>query len=126
LSVWKWIEPGVEEIFRICPDDFSTQDACTYLLNNRATLFLCFLGGEFAGFFTAEIVTDPNRGRRTLFVWLLHFLGANELDLEDRLDDLGRSANCCRIQFKSPRLGWQKRAQDRGYKLKMIIWERAL
>jgi hypothetical protein len=125
-SFWKWIEPGIEAVFRECPDDFSTPDVYAYLRMNKATLFLCFVGGEFAGFFTAEIVTDPIKERRTLFVWLLHFLGANELDLEDRLDDLARSANCCRVQFKSPRFGWKKRAEVRGYKLKMVTWERVL
>jgi hypothetical protein len=93
---------------------------------NKATLFLCFVEGEFQGFFTVELVVDPIKERRTLFVWLLHFLGANELNLEDHLDELGRKAGCCRIQFKSPRLGWKKRAEDRGYKLKMITWEKLL
>lgn len=118
-GVWDQVLPGLKKLLRKCPDDFRAEDVYWYLRENKASLFLI---GD--GFMVVEIGTDVFRGRRTLYVWLLYWLEAekNQDWIYKQLDEIAKKANCVRIQFKSPRMGWMKKA--RGFKLKLITWER--
>ena len=120
-EVWPQVLPGLQRLIRKCPDDFTAEHVFWRLMNDRASLFL--LGD---GFMVLEVDTDPFCGRRTLCVWLLYWLKAEQQQdfIYRELDRLALAANCCRIHFKSPRLGWLKKAK--GFKQKLITWERTL
>lgn len=113
--------PGLKRLLRKCPDDFTPEDVYWFLKENRATLFLLD-----EGFVILEVVTEPFRLKRTLCVWLLYWLKAdeNQEQLLAELEALAKKAGCCRIHFKSPRMGWMKKAK--GFKLKLITWEREI
>ena len=73
-----------------------------------------------------ETSTDLFNGQKTLWVWLLYWKSAerNREWLERQLDAIGKSAGCRYVSFRSPRMGWKKQAK--GYKLKLITWEREI
>lgn len=123
-SLWHWIKPGIEEINRICPDDYEPEDIFCWLWQQRATCFLILEDREVKGFTVLEVVTDPFKGRKTLNVWLLNYHGAEETQeiVNEFLDRTKVLAGCCRVQMKSPRLGYTKKLK--GWKLKLVTWER--
>ena len=118
-TVWPEVAPGVEQVLRKCPDDFTVEDVYWFLKANRATLFII----EGGGFFVVEVTVEPFRGRRTLNIWLMYFLGARKVkaQLLEQMKQLGRNAQCVRVHFKSPRRGWEKEAE--GFKVKLITYE---
>lgn len=118
-QVWHKVLPGIKALLRKCPDDFTEYDVYWYLRESKASLFL--LGD---GFMVLEVATEPFTQKRTLCVWLLYWLQAEENQelIYQTLDALAVRAQCSRIHFKSPRLGWMKKA--RGFKQKLITWER--
>lgn len=120
-SVWDRVKPGIEHLLLKCPDDYIAEDVYWFLRENRATLFMV---GD--GFMVLEVATDIFSGKKSLCVWLLHFLGAEESrgQIYEYLDDLARKAGCCRVRFKSPRSGWVKKAI--GWDMKLITWEREI
>ncbi len=119
--MWPQIKPGVEEVIRKCPDDFWPEDVYASLQRGGSTLFLVE-----DGFMVVEIVNDAFSTKKTLYVWILYWLKAEENQdlLYEHLDRLAKQAGCCRIHFKSPRMGWMKKAK--GFKLKLITWEREI
>jgi hypothetical protein len=120
-SVWPRVLPQLKALLRICPDDFTAEDVYWYLKAERAWLFLIE-----DGFCVLEVSTDPFGGKKTLCVWLLYWLKAeeNQAQLLTELEALARKSGCCRIHFKSPRMGWMKKVN--GFNLKMITWEREI
>lgn len=120
-DVWPSVAPKIKALLRKCPDDFTVEDVYWFLKDNKASLFLM---GD--GFMVLEVAVEPFRGKRTLCVWLLYWLRAeeNQDQIYSELDALARKAQCCRIHFKSPRKGWIKKAH--GFKQKLITWEREI
>lgn len=118
-KVWGRVKPGIEQLLRKCPDDFDPEDVYWALRESRAALFLI---GD--GFLVTEIGIEPFKQKKTLCVWLLYWLQAEKYQdiLYEELDGLARFLGCVRIHFKSPRMGWMKKAK--GFKLKLITWER--
>lgn len=118
---WPQVLPGLKRLMRKCADDFTAEDVYWFLKESRASLFLLD-----DGWIVLEVSTDPFGGKRTLCVWLMYWLQAeeNQEQLLSDLEVIARKARCCRIHFKSPRMGWMKKAK--GFKLKLITWERCL
>lgn len=122
-NLWHWVEPGIRALNAKCADDFSPEDVYWYLRENRASLLLIFVENEFRGFVVVEISTDPFKGIRRFCVWLLYFPGAKEfqIPLMRYLKDMKRAVNCRDMEFKSPR-GWDRVAEQLGFKLHMQTW----
>ncbi len=117
-AVWPRVRGGIEELLRICPEEFSPEDVFARLREEKANLYL--LGD---GFCVLEVSTEPFNGKRSLNVWLLHWKDAEENHdaLRDWLKDARKQANCANVQFRSPRMGWMKKAK--GFRMKLITWE---
>lgn len=122
--LWHWMEPGINALLDKCEDDFTAKDVYWYLRENRASVLLIFVEGEFRGFVVVEISIDPFKGRRRLCVWLLHFLGANahREELMGHLLQMKRSLQCRELEFRSPLRGWNREAKKLGFKLCMQTW----
>lgn len=117
-QVWNQVLPQLEALLRICPDDFTSHDVYWYLRENKASLFLLP-----EGFMVVEIATEPFRQNKTLCIWLMYWkqAEANQDWLLQQCEAMAKHHDCVRIHFKSPRMGWMKKAK--GFKLKMITWE---
>jgi hypothetical protein len=122
--LWRWIEGGVQTLQRKCEDDYSDKDLYWYLRENKASLLLVFVDGEYRGFVVLEIATDPFKGRKRLCVWMLYFLGANEYRevLMERLKNMKTALNCRELEFRSPLKGWDREARKLGFRLCMQTW----
>lgn len=121
-NVWPVVLPGVQRLLRKCPDDFTPEEVYVFLKTGRATLLL--LTG---GFVIVQVETQVN-GVRTLVVWQLFCPGAKQrrAAINRAIDGLARKVQCQRVQFKSPRRGWEREAIKEGYELKMIVMEKKL
>lgn len=128
-ALWGWIQPDVEAMLKKHPDDYYPHHVLASLLRpgdpGGAACFLVLLDGEYAGFAVVEFATEPFQGKRTLFIWLLHFRGAEEVEdgIYEWMERVKVLSNCSRIHMKSPRLGWLKKTKEK-WKLKMLTWEK--
>ncbi len=89
-------------------------------MQGRAKLY------EFGtGFAVLEVLEDQHNHARALNVWLLWSKDLNSVwdMVKDELDRLAVEAGCSTIQFRSPRLGWERHLKD-IFEVKLIVYER--
>ena len=110
-KVWPFVEMGLNEILRRCPDSWTPRVVKQFLLENRASLF-----ADESGFIVTEVRVDPHSIARVLNVWCMYFrpgFGAErKLELVEQIDRLTDYHLCETSQFISPRSPWARAMRD--------------
>lgn len=87
----------------------------------EAVLHNAVVESYYKGFLVSKTI-DTLEGRK-LLLWVCYI--SDDL-LEDNLDQIkewARNIGAVKIQFQSPRPGWEKRAPKLGFEKTMVIYE---
>jgi hypothetical protein len=122
-SVWSTIKPGLETTARKAPGGWLVEDVYRSLLNNTSTLHLGIVENRYRGFVITQMVESPEC--RKLLIWILYGESVSGMfaDNFDQFREWAANIGAAKIQFQSPRKGWEKVAGALGFEPVQVIYE---
>ena len=117
---WPSIREGLNKIKTYSPENWIPEDVYTDCFNQKAMLWVAIDNQRFAGFFILQPIDN------SLHVWAAWTLENNYQIVESGLKyikDLARQGGNKYITFSSHRRGWQRRAEQLGFRPKQYICE---
>lgn len=116
-TCWETIKPGLEIIKRKCNADWRVEDVYAKCVSGAWTLFTA---AGVDGFFICWRGDSAYKPEKNLEIENAYYAG--DLDpfkvFEPMIIDLAKKNGCSAVQFKSPRMGYQKK----GWKIADIIY----
>ena len=121
-EIWPKVRDPLDRLYRkVKSDGWIPEDVYALCASNAATLYVN--EGVWIGFMVLQII--PRYTKRSLHVWLLHVERAPE-EFMGELRELAKAHGCEKITFRSPRRGWERRAQDLGFKAVSTNYEQGV
>jgi hypothetical protein len=117
---WGSIRPGIEKIKSKSPENWIVEDVYTDLFNQKSMLFVVLENNHFKGFFILQPLGQE------LHVWAAWTLENDYLIVEKGLKyikQLASNGNAKYLTFSSHRRGWQRRAEQLGFRPRKWICE---
>lgn len=124
-SVWHTVLPMLQECLEHDSSNAWVMDIYAMLRYGHATLHVGLDGGEIKSMLIGQVQADPWDGEQTYVVLYAHAVNQYEPH-ESEVEKLAKSMNCTKISFISPRLGWVKRAKEKGYELAHVRFHKRL
>ncbi len=113
---WDEIKKGLEIVKQTSGNGWIPEDVYNEIRNNRSTLHLGDVNGEYAGFIVLSPQQDYDCG--TLFIWICYSINPEndvvKIFLED-IKQMARKIKARNIKFMSARKGWERRLKDYGF-----------
>ena len=120
---WKLVRDGLGRILERTQDRWIIEDVYHLLKTNSMGLYVQDGGKGFA-------ILQPVKGwdGMELFIFAGYSMDDHDVISQDidSIKDIARSINAKRIRFQTKRKGWEKRAEEYGYKLSMVEYEVSL
>jgi hypothetical protein len=125
-EAWQLIRDDIATISRA--DGWLDADVYMTIRSNGATLFLIYDADlQYAGFAVLRLMSEFDGPR--LHLWILYAKDA-EFDVIDEFEEdlmnIARAAKAQRVTFGTTRPGFEKIATRRGFKLREVVYERAV
>lgn len=120
------IRPGLEKVIHRCKADFIVEDVLRELANGNVHLHLIELEGKDIGFSIMSDGKDRYSGKIVLTLDMTYVTpGHNALPLlRDAIDNYAASLGVDRIEWFSPRRGWDSKLTEIGYTADSITFVR--
>lgn len=120
---WQTIKPGLIDTAEKAPGGWGPSDVFLQLANGQATLHLVIVEQHYRGFIVSKIV-NAHEGNK-LLIWLAHGDGSDDLMLDNvqQLKDWAKNIGAVKLQFQSPRKGWERVGKKLGFKVTQVVYE---
>lgn len=120
-QVWPTIRPGLEITAKKAPGGWLPEDVYMQVKTGDAVLHTAIVDNYFKGFLVSKSI-DALEGRK-LLLWICHIQDDLLADNLDHIKEWARNIGAGKVQFQSPRKGWEKRAVALGFVPTMVIYE---
>ena len=123
-DVWPIVRKGLEETISKAPGGWIPEDIYSEVLTGQAVLHLGIVEDHCRGFIVSKTL-EGIRGK-TLLIWVLYSDWNGRNILQDNMDEVSawaRNIGANRIQFQSPRRGWERVAESLGFHQTQVIYE---
>lgn len=117
---WPSVREGLNKIKTSSPENWIPEDVYTDCFNQKAMLWVVIDNQHFAGFFILQPMDQD------LHVWAAWTLNNDYQIVESGLKyikDMARQAGHKYVSFTSHRRGWQRRAEQLGFRPRKWICE---
>ena len=116
-DAWPFFLNGVAEVVDKCKADFHPADVYHEIASGNAFLYWVEQDGEAVGFTVISEYKDRYSQIRTLSLDMTYLEPHSDalFDLRECVDDLARQVGITRIEWFSPRVGWDRVMESLGY-----------
>jgi hypothetical protein len=117
---WAAIRPGLDKIKTKSPENWIVEDVYTDLYTGKSMIWVILDKEQYKGFFVLQPMGH------TMHIWAGYSLENNQHIVENSLKYikiLASQANAKFITFSSHRSGWQRRAEQLGFRPRQWICE---
>ena len=123
VSVWPTIKPGLETTAQKAPGGWIPEDVYMEIKSGAAVLHTVIVESYYRGFIVSKSI-DTFEGRK-LLLWICHGDASGDV-LNDNLDQLqewAKNIGAVKLQFQSPRKGWERVGAKLGFVPTMVVYE---
>lgn len=122
-NVWDTIRPGLEITARKAPGGWIPEDVYLSLKTGDAVLHVCSVDKYYRGFLISRKL-DTLEGKK-LLIWIAHGDASGDVfaDNLDTVKEWALGMGAVKIQFQSPRRGWEKVAEKLGFTPVQVVYE---
>ncbi|MHB1176067.1 MAG: hypothetical protein ACYCZJ_13190 [Sulfuriferula sp.] len=122
-NVWQTIKPGLEITAKKAPGGWIPEDVYLSLKTGDSVLHLVTAESYYRGFLISKSL-DTNEGRK-LLLWITYGDASGDIfsDNMETIRDWASNIGAVKIQFQSPRKGWERVGAKLGFKPTMVIYE---
>lgn len=120
-SVWPTIRPGLEITAKKAPGGWIPEDVYLSIKTGDAVLHTAIVDSYYKGFLVSKAI-DTLEGRK-LLLWICHIEDDLLDDNLEQVKEWAKNIGAVKIQFQSPRNGWERRAEALGFTPTMIVYE---
>lgn len=122
-EVWDYVKNGLEHILRKAPDKWRVEDVFHHI--KAANFYLHTIQdkqGENTGFVVLQVV--QGWAGKEMHVFAAYSLDPAIMDYAfDEVKELAKRMGVNYLKFTSSRKGWDKRAEQLGYKFENVTYE---
>lgn len=125
-KAWQTIKPGLEITALKAPGGWIPEDVYLSLKTGDAVLHLVIVDKYYRGFIISKSL-DTFEGRK-LLLWITYGDASGDVfaDNMDTITEWARNIGAVKIQFQSPRKGWEKVGERLGFVPVQVVYEYAL
>lgn len=124
--VWDQILPGILNMKARSTEGWRPEDVYAALRTGTSALHMAYLESDYLGFMVTTLI--PGYRDKSLNIWLC--FNASEKDILEMFHEdtvkLAKNAGASRLTFYSPRIGWERRLKDFGFKAVRTVFEKEL
>ena len=124
-QVWPTIRPGLEITAKKAPGGWIPEDAYAELKNGSAVLHTVIKDNYYRGFIISKTFESYNG--KVLLIWIGYSNDPNIDVITENVDEImswAKNINATKVQFQSPRIGFERIAPKIGFAKTMAVFER--
>jgi hypothetical protein len=122
-QVWDTIRPGLEVTAKKAPGGWLPEDVYLSLKTGDAVLHTVTADQYYRGFIISKSL-DTFEGRK-LLLWICYGDAGNDVfaDNMETIREWAANIGAVKVQFQSPRKGWEKVGERLGFTPTQVIYE---